>query len=54
MFAFNSDVEVEDDKISSTSWVREIIYRGDIDFTAGGNAKILYAGKNVFVAQDDQ
>lgn len=49
VFAFKGPETVEDDKITSGSWVREIIYRGEIDFSVDGNATILYAGKNTFV-----
>jgi len=49
VFAFKGLETVEDEKISSMSWVREIIYRGDIDFSPDGNAEILFAGKNIFV-----
>ena len=47
VFAFHATVAVEDDAISSGSWVREIIYRGgDIGFS---DVDILYRGPNPFV-----
>lgn len=49
IFAFTDDATVEDSPITHGSPHREIIYRGDIDFTQTGNATMLYAGVNRFL-----
>lgn len=46
VFSFNFEADVEDNPISSGSWVREIIYRRDITFP---EITILYRGANIFV-----
>jgi hypothetical protein len=47
VFAFHEAIVVEEDAISSGSWIREIIYRKDISFK---EIDILYSGPNPFVS----
>ncbi|GAA5444151.1 hypothetical protein Misp06_02334 [Microbulbifer sp. NBRC 101763] len=49
IFIFKQGVELEDYAVSSSSPYRELIYRGDVDFRANGNAKMLYGGRNRFI-----
>ncbi|PMW95483.1 hypothetical protein C1X59_26355 [Pseudomonas sp. FW215-R2] len=51
IFAFRDAVVVEDFPISQYSWVREIIYRGDINFR---DIDLLYRGPNQFVSLTKQ
>lgn len=47
VFAFNEEVEVEQYLVTHGSWVKEIIYRGDIEFK---EIEILYEGVNPFAS----